>query len=188
MAETIGTIISSATKAMIDLLNSEAGFAEGDIVMQSPAEAITSAKVSLFLYQIQENEFIRNRDREEVGLDGLRRPPLPLDLYYLITPLVSEPVTALGHLETIMRVFYDNAVLEPPLLPPTLVDAGNETIRLTNYMLSLEDKNRLWGMFPNKAYNLSVTYLLSPVRVPSSSITTVTRVIEKTTKVYQTGT
>ena len=60
MAEQIGTIISSAGKTMIDLLKSQAGFADGDIVMKSPADAATSAKVALFLFQVQQNSYLTN--------------------------------------------------------------------------------------------------------------------------------
>lgn len=187
MAETIGTIISSAGQTIIDLLIAEVGFADGDIVMKSPATADSSAKVSMYLFQLQTNPLLRNRPPQEAGVDGLRPAPLPLDLYYLITPLSDEPVTALGHLESIMRVFEDHAVLQPPLLPPTMVAAGNKEIRLTPHNLSLEDTNRLWAMFPNKQHSLSATYLLSPVQLPSARVDLVTRVVEKTTKYYHTG-
>jgi hypothetical protein len=186
MAE-IGTIISSAGNTIIELLNNEAGFVDGDIVMKSPAEAGASAMVSMFLFQVHENPHLKNREPQEVGVDGLRPAPLSLDLYYLITPLSTEPVTAIGHLESIMRVFYDNSILAPPLLPPTMVDAGNDLIRLTPHVLSMEDTNRLWSMFPNKPYYLSVTYLLSPVQVPSARDIPITRVVEKTIRYYDTG-
>lgn len=187
MADPIGTIISSAGKTIIDLLRTEAGFVDGDIVMKSPVDASTSAKVAMFLFQIEVNPSLRNSEPADVGVDGLRPPPLPLDLLYLFTPLSPDPDTALGHLESIMRVFHDRAVLAPPLLPPTLVDAGNDAIRITPSSLSLEDTNRLWGMFPNKAYSLSMTYLVSPVRVPSARVTPITRVVEKVTRVYRSG-
>lgn len=184
MAETLGTIISSTGQAVIDLLKAEVGFVDGDIVMKSPAEAESTAKVSMYLFQLQTNPHLLNRPLEEVGLDGLRPAPLPLDLYYLITSLSTEPVTALGHLEAIMQVFGDHSVLTPPLLPPTVVAAGNEEIRLTPHNLSLEDTNRLWAMFPNKQHALSATYLMTPVRIPSARVDAVTRVVEKTTRYY----
>ena len=187
MPETLGTIISSAGQAIIDLLMAEVGFADGDIVMKTPADADTTAKVSMYLFQLQTNPHLLNNPQEEVGLDGLRPAPLPLDLYYLITPLSTEPVTALGHLESIMRVFKDNSVLTPPLLPQTMVDAGNESILLTPHNLSLEDINRLWAMFPNKQHFLYATYLLTPVQIPSTNLLPVTRVVDKTTKYYRLG-
>jgi hypothetical protein len=187
MAEQIGTIISAAGKTMIELLKGQAGFADGDIVMKSPVDAGASAKVALFLFQIQQNAFLRNAEQQEVGLDGLRPPPLPLDLFYLVTPLSQDPDTATGHLESVMRVFYDHPVLQPPLLPPVMVDAGNEAVRITPHSLSLEDTNRLWAMFPNKPFSLSVTYLVSPVQVPSARVMPVTRVTERVTRIHPTG-
>ncbi|WP_366144105.1 hypothetical protein [Candidatus Accumulibacter sp. ACC012] len=38
-------------------------------------------------------------------------------------------------------------------------------------------------MFPNKAFSLSVTYVVSPVQVPSSRIAPISRVVEKTIRV-----
>jgi hypothetical protein len=187
MAEQIGTIISSAGKTMIELLKSQAGFADGDIVMKSPVDAGTSAKVALFLFQVHENPYLRNAEQQEVGTDALRPPPLPLDLFYLVTPLSQDPDTALGHLESVMRVFYDHPVLQPPLLPPSMVAAGNEAVRITPHVLSLEDTNRLWAMFPSKPFSLSVTYLVSPVQVPSARVVPVTRVREKVTRFVRTG-
>ncbi len=188
MAESIGTIISLTGQSIINLLKAEVGFAEGDVVLKSPVDAGASAKVSMFLFQLHENEYLRNKAKEDVDSTGLRPPPLALDLYFLITPLSVDPTTALGHLESIMRVFYDNAVLQAPLLPAGVVDAGNEQIRLTPHRLSLEDTNRLWGMFPDKSYALSVTYVVSPVNVPSGRVFPITRVVEKTTHIHQMGT
>lgn len=187
MADPIGTIISSTGRTIIELLKAEAGFVDGDIVMKSPVDAGSSAKVAMFLFQIEVNAALRNSEPEEVGLGALRPPPLPLDLRYLFTPLSQDPDTALGHLESIMRVFHDRAVLAPPLLPQGLVDAGNDAVRITPSALSLEDTNRLWAMFPNKPYSLSMIYLLSPVRVPSARITPVTRVVEKVTRMHRLG-
>lgn len=187
MAEQIGTIISSAGKTMIELLKAQAGFADGDIVLKSPVDAGASAKVALFLFQVQESPYLRNVEQQEVGLGALRPPPLALDLLYLVTPMSQDPDTALGHLESVMRVFYDHPVLQPPLLPPTMVDAGNEAVRIVPHSLSLEDTNRLWAMFPNKAFSLSVTYLVSPVQVPSARVVPITRVAEKVTRFYRSG-
>lgn len=187
MAEQIGTIISSTGRAMIELLKGQAGFADGDIVMKSPVDAASTAKVALFLFQVQENSYLRNTEPQEAGADAQRPAPLPLDLHYLVTPLSQDPDTALGHLESVMRVFYDHAVMTAPLLPPSMVEAGNEAVRITPHALSLEDTNRLWAMFPNKPFSLSVTYLVSPVLVQSSRVLPFKRVAERVTRIHRTG-
>jgi hypothetical protein len=183
MPEPTGTIILSLGKALVDLLKAQAGFAEGDILLRSPIEADQAGKISLFLYQVQENPHRRNREPEPIGDNGLRPPPLALDLFYLVTPLAQQAETALGHLEAVMLAFYDQPVLKPPLLGATLVDAGNEAVQILSHPLSLEDTNRLWGIFPNKPYRLSVAYLVTPVQVPSSRVIPVTRVVERVARV-----
>jgi hypothetical protein len=187
MAEEIGTTLSSAGRAMIELLKGEAGFSDGDIVMKSPVDAGATAKLALFLYQVQPNACLRNAEPQAAGPDALRAPPLPLDLHYLVTPLSQDPDTALGHLESVMRVFHDHPVMQAPRLPPDMVAAGNEAVRITPQVLSLEDTNRLWAMLPNKAFCLSASYLVSPVLVQSSRVLPVKRVAEKVTRIHRTG-
>ncbi len=187
MPDPIGTILPSAGRAIIELLKAEGGFIDGDIVMKSVVDAATSAKVSMFLFQVAVNASMRNAEPEDVGVNGLRPPPLPLDLVYLLTPLSRDTDTALGHLETVMRVFHDHPVMKAPLLPATVVDAGNEVLRITPHTLTLEDTNRLWAMFPNKGYSLSVSYLVSPLHVPSARVLPITRVSEKVTRVFRSG-
>jgi len=187
MPELAGTIISSLGKALVELLKAKAGFVEGDIVLKSPIEADPTGKISLFLYQVQENPHLRNREAGTIRENELRPSPLTLDLFYLVTPLVQEPETALGHLEAVMLAFYDQPVLKPPLLSTTLAEAGNEAVRVLPHSLSLEDTNRLWGIFPNKPYRLSVAYLATPLQIPSSRIIPITRVVEKVTRVSRIG-
>lgn len=187
MPEQAGTIIASLGKSLVELLKLKAGFSEGDIVLKSPIEADQTGKISLFLYQVQENPQLRNREAAAIGESELRPPPLTLDLSYLVTPLALEPETALGHLEALMLAFYDQPVLKPPLLVTTLVEAGNEAVRIISHPLSLEDMNRLWGTFANKPYRLSVAYLLTPVQVPSARTIPVTRIVEKVTRVSRLG-
>ena len=187
MPEPTGTIIASLGNALVEQLKAQAGFAEGDIVLKSPIEADQAGKISLFLYQVQENSQLRNREPATIHNNGLRPPPLALDLFYLVTPLVPQSETALGHLEAVMLAFYDQPVLKPPLLGTTLVEAGNEAVRIISHPLSLEDTNRLWGIFPNKPYRLSVAYLVTPVQVPSARIIPVTPVVERVARISRLG-
>ncbi len=105
MPEPTGMIIASLGKALMELLKTRAGFAEGDVVLKSPVEADQAGKISLFLYQVQENPHLCNREAEPVLDNGLRPPPLSLDLFYLVTPLAQQTETALGHLEAVMLAF-----------------------------------------------------------------------------------
>ena len=184
MPDPVGTMISSMSTVIVERLKTEGGFVDGDIELKSPATATSAAKVSMFLFRVDISAAARNNPVEVLDPLALRQPPLPLELTYLFTPLSTDASTALGHLETIMRVMYDHAVIKPPLLPTPLVDAGNEVIRITPYPMSLEDTNRLWSMFPNKPYAMSMCYLISTLRIPSTQEQPVKRVDEKITHVF----
>lgn len=176
-------VLATVGKSLVELLKAQAGFAEGDISLKSPYDAGQAGKIALFLYQVQEHAHLRNEPPEPVGETALRPPPLPLDLFYLVTPLAQEPETALRHLEAVMLAFHDHGLLRPPLLQASLVDAGNEVLHIVQQPLSLEDLNRLWGIFPGKPYRLSVAYQVTPVYVPSARTIPVKRVTERVTRV-----
>jgi len=190
VAETTA-VISSVGQGLIHLLMARAGFAAGEVTLRSPADSGQTGKISLFLYQVQESPHLRNSPPEIVGENGMKPPPLTLDLTYLATPLVAEPETALGHLEAVMRAFYDHPVLNSPPLPVGLFEAlaetGNEAVRITPRALSLEEASQIWGMFQGKSYQLSVAYWVSPVKIPSVRTVPFTRVVETVARFSRIG-
>lgn len=153
------------------------------ILFDSPAEISeqTSEKVSIFLYQIVENTHFKNSERElsAGNLNRLAHPPLTLDLYYLITPYGPSKERELLLTERLMLLLYDHPVLRPPLLQGSLTASGNNEIRVFSHNLSFEEINKLWERFPNKPYKLSLAYLLTPVRIPSTRADDIDRVREK---------
>jgi hypothetical protein len=42
------------------------------------------------------------------------------------------------------------------------------TLRLTLNPISMEDMSRIWGAFPDTAYEISVAYLVTPVAIEST--------------------
>ncbi len=141
---------------------------ENSIVLDSPAdiEPNSNTRLSIFLYQIVENSFIKNIGPEYV-LDEMHHPPLLVDLHYLFTPYAKNRETELIILEKLMQIFYDNPVLKKEQLKESLKGTGNDEIRIIPGNVSFEDINKLWERFPNKAFKLSVSGILTPVRIPS---------------------
>lgn len=164
---------------------------ENSVLFVSPAEmeAAATPKLSVFLYQITENTHFRNAGMEAYGAVAMKQkmqyPPLALDLFYLFTPYAQNRETELIIMEKLMRTFYDNAVLRGDMLQGGLQQSGNSELKTVPNTLSLEDLNKLWGIFPNKAFKLSAAYMITPVRIPSSRETTVTRVVEKELDIYK---
>jgi hypothetical protein len=158
---------------------------EQNIIFNSPAdidyptEGTPPTKLSIFLYQIVQNSFLRNSEWEPVGLDKRQNPPLALDLYYLFTPYASDKTTEFVLLEKIMTCFYDNAVLKGSILKGSLPNSGNDEIRIVPHSFSFDEINKLWERFPNKPFKLSLAYLISPVRIPSYKSESITRVTER---------
>jgi len=65
---------------------------ENEITLNSPADIELSPNqsgLSLFLYTIQENPHMKNRQVVQIDPDTSQYPPLGLDLYYLLTPYSS---------------------------------------------------------------------------------------------------
>ncbi len=164
---------------------------ENSIVLDSPAdiESNTNTRLSLFLYHIAENAFLRNEEPEYIGRDRMRYPPLMVDLYYLFTPYAKNRETELIILEKLKQIFHDNPVLKNDLLKDSLRRAGNEEIRMVPNGISFEELNKLWERFPNKAFKLSVSYILTPVCIPSEKpLSEIKRVMEKEIEIYEMGT
>jgi len=155
---------------------------ENAIVLDSPVdiEANSNTRLSIFLYQVVENSFMKNVEPEYVGRDRMQYPPLLVDLYYLFTPYAKNRETELIIIEKLLQVFHDNAVLKNELLKESLKESGNDEIRIVPNNVSFEEINKLWERFPNKAFKLSVSCILTPIRIPSEKpLAVIKRVIQK---------
>jgi hypothetical protein len=142
--------------------------------------------LNLFLYQVLPNAAWSNREipgRTKPGERGY--PPLALNLHYLITAYVASD--SLSHQDIIdhallgraMGVLNDHPVL---LRGDVLALAGGndlrevigsseladqiDTVKFSLLPLSLEDINKLWGVF-NSRYRLSVAYEASVALIES---------------------
>jgi hypothetical protein len=64
-------------------------------------------------------------------------------------------------LGTIMLALHLDPVLQ--VNPASGQDDGQQIVRVTPEPYSIEELNRIWGMFPDDDYRTSVVYLASPV-------------------------
>jgi hypothetical protein len=132
------------------------------IVLINPAENPNQLRrISLWLYQVQENEFLRNKPKSREPNDDarVRYPPLPLNLFYLLTPSTNDVVGDQLVLGRAMQLFHDNAILrlENPDEP-----AEAEELRITMCQRDLRELAEVWEAL-QQPYRLSVCY---EVRVP----------------------
>ena len=132
------------------------------IVLINPAENPSQLRrISLWLYQVQENEFLRNKPKSREPNDDarVRYPPLPLNLFYLLTPSTNDVVGDQLVLGRAMQLFHDNAILrlENPDEP-----GEAEELRITMCQRDLRELAEVWEAL-QQPYRLSVCY---EVRVP----------------------
>src|SRR5215470_13745433 len=118
---------------------------EDRISLESPADLQNNnaVRLSVYLYRLVEDPFMKNRFPGE-GTGGKRRKtPLTLDLYYLMTPLVGTPREQQIVLGKAMQVLYDRAILVGANPAGTLAVSGEE-IRMILNPVSLEETTRVW--------------------------------------------
>jgi hypothetical protein len=152
---------------------------EGRIIFSSPAdtETTTEPRLGLYLYQILEATHLRN-DPPEPGDPAAGRREQALELYYLVTPYAQQIEDGHRLLGRVMRTFLDAPVLLGAVLQGSLADVARE-LRVLLHPLNVEEINKLWGVFPNRAYRLSVAYLVTPVRLYGASGSAAGRVVAR---------
>jgi hypothetical protein len=164
----------------IELIPSMKGFFQSPqaIAFISPREAREndSLKLSLWLYQVTENEFLKNQPPARLNNSNPLqevKPPLALNLYYLMTPNKSNAEKELEILGFVMRVLYDN----PTVYINAPQDGVFEELRLILCRLNLEELTRIWEAL-QEPYRLSVCYKVTVVRVDSAAVSQKARVVE----------
>ncbi|HTB15636.1 MAG TPA: DUF4255 domain-containing protein [Bryobacteraceae bacterium] len=132
---------------------------EDRISLESPAdlESNNSVRLSMYLYRILENPYLKNQYPVQGTGGKLRKAPLTLDLYYLMTPLVGTPREQQIVLGKAMRTLYDRPILESQDLEGSLAESGEQISMILN-PVSLEELTRVWQAL-EIPYRLSVCYI-----------------------------
>lgn len=167
-------IISELGNAIVSLLFAELNAdpqisglidSEDRISLESPAdlENNNSVRLSMYLYRILENPYTKNRFPMDGRGGAQRKPPLTLDLYYLLTPLIGTPREQQIVLGKAMQTLYDRAILEAQDFSNA---AGDGAVHLVLNPVSLEELTRVWQAL-EIPYRLSVCYIARVAMVDS---------------------
>lgn len=143
--------------------------------LKDPTEAAQSDAVSVWLYQVQPDEFSRNApppilaEATVTGGTVSRRirsavPPFGVNLYYLITPLTGNIDSDQEVLGRILLNIHESPVLR--IVEPDLGE--DEQIRISLPADPLEERLHLWDSLKSKPYRLSFICLLRTARLFSS--------------------
>lgn len=137
-----------------------------------------AAAISIFLYQVTHNPHWGNDDLPTRRNDGTmaQRPQVALDLYYLLTFFGVEnrqhPELLLGrvagalHAEPILtRERIENVLVSDAHLAQSDLASAPELVRFVPVGLNLEELSKLWSVFFQTHYRLSVAYKGSVVLI-----------------------
>jgi hypothetical protein len=142
----------------------------------------SAPEVSLYLYQVTANAAFRNTDLPARGPEGqlAQRPRAALDLHYLLSfagdetrlepqRLLGGAIRTLHSAPVLCRQFIRDTIANPAfsfLAASNLADEA-ELVKFTPLPLSLEELAKLWSVFFQIPYTLSVAYQGTVVLIDS---------------------
>lgn len=176
--------IAIITAALRDILQDAALAAVpgADVVLKRPATVNTDgqdkAAINVFLYQVSPDPMMSNIDLPTRNRQGslTRRPQIALNLDYLLSfhgsELLMEPQRLLGSVLTALHAYpvialesIRKAINNQDYLVREALFDQVEPVRLSPINLNLEELAKLWSVFFQVPYTLSVIYRVSPVFV-----------------------
>jgi hypothetical protein len=147
------------------------------ISLESPAEHVQNkdaALLSIYLYQIKEDPYLKNRNSVEGPGGLLQRAPMALDLFYLITPMLAAARDRQIVLGKIMQVLYDRPTLEGTDLVGSLANSG-DILRAVLDAVPMNEIALIWQAL-DIPYMLCVPYVVRVALMNSTNQTVEARV------------
>lgn len=153
-------------------------------------------RVNLYLYQVSLNGAYRNIDLPMRDSSGnlSQRPKVGLDLHYLFTfsgdegtlipqRLLGSVVRVLHAQPVLTRQTIGSTVIANPFLGGSNLADAIELVKFSPVALSLEELSKLWAVFFQTPYNLSIVYqgtmvLIESEQKPQASLPVLKRFIE----------
>ncbi|MFC4808129.1 DUF4255 domain-containing protein [Paenibacillus sp. GCM10023250] len=139
------------------------------IVLHSPAEIVASnIRLTLFLYNILENPYMRYQDGILPTTSAYKLPPLVLDLHYMLTAYSSAAILTDRTIEEhqllgrAMSVLHNHASLGGDVLQESLADSEQE-LRVTLNPVTVPELSDIWTAFSDNNLRPSVCYVVSPL-------------------------
>ncbi|WP_435158779.1 DUF4255 domain-containing protein [Haladaptatus sp. DFWS20] len=143
--------------------------------LASPADASDlSLRLTFYLYQVEENEYMKNGEHRQIDPTLYERPPLALDLYFLLT---AHPATGNdGDDDTETHVILGRAM---QILQNTTVVTSSDNDEEAYVSLYPQSVDQIANLFPEKGFWPSVPYLVTPVIIEPTEQKTVIPVVER---------
>ncbi len=139
--------------------------------------------INLYLYNVAHNVSFRNDDLPTRRSDSqlVQRPRVALDLHYLITFYGDEPslepqrvlgsaIRTLHARPVLTRNIVQDAIASNAFLAGSNLADAVELVKLTPTALSLEEMSKLWSVFFQIPYTLSVAYQAMVVFIEADDV------------------
>ncbi|MFV2002822.1 MAG: DUF4255 domain-containing protein, partial [Paracoccaceae bacterium] len=168
-------------------------------VRPDQVDALEGPGVNFFLYQVTPNPAHRNDDLPSRRSNGnvVRRPQAALDLHYILTfygsDISLEPQRVMG---SVVRTLHAQPVLSRNaienitgsstfnyLADSDLADQV-EKVKITPTSLNLEELSKLWSVFFQTAYRLSMAYVVNLVLIEADTETPQPTLPVRTRNIY----
>jgi Pvc16 N-terminal domain len=176
--------IATVTKALAQILDTavKSAVASSGAVTQRPPSGSKTACVDVFLYQVTPNAAMRNCDLPTRNAQGqvISRPTSALDLHYLFSfygdDSKFEPQRMLG--AAVSSLLAEPGLTRDRILAVSKDDNGDnmnesnlanalEQVKFTEQPLTLDELSRIWSIFYQVPYVLSVAYKATVVTIES---------------------
>ncbi|MBW6435160.1 DUF4255 domain-containing protein [Actinoplanes hulinensis] len=178
----IATVTQALAMQIERNLPPEIDFAVNVQTRRPHSEPPTEPSITVFCYQVTANAALRNADQPVRASDGtlLSRAAAALDLHYLISAYGEEnELVGQRLIGSIVRTMYENPVLpadviteaaQRPYLDGSDLAAAIQRVRLTPTAMDVDETSKLWGMFHQTPYVLSVVYQAALVLVDGREV------------------
>jgi Pvc16 N-terminal domain len=171
----VATVTAALQQVLMTPVANAVAHAQVGFSRPDPADSATPW-VNVYLYQVTPNAAYRNADLPTRRSSGslAKRPQAALDLHYIFTfhgddknlepqRLLGAVVTTLHAQPFLSTANINSAAVEYGFLAGSGLDAQVEGVKFTPAALSLEEFSKLWSVFFQVEYNLSVVYHASVV-------------------------
>ncbi len=184
--------IATVTAALSDLMqdvvvNAIPGISGDAVTTQQPsaiaAGGTSTAHINIYLYQVTPNPHLGNNDLPTRRADGtlVERPQVALNLHYLLSfygngtdlepeRLLGKALSALHAQPYLSRTQLRSAIKKKELLKGSDLAEQVELVKFTPLGLNLEEFAKLWSVFFQTTYTLSVAYAASVVLISGEEI------------------
>ena len=178
----IATVTATLRQILDDAVRKDVTGASATAVRpNAPSGQLPNPGVNVYLYQVTPNAAWRNADVPTRNPDGglMQRPRAAIDLHYLLSFYGDEselgPQRVLG---SVIRILHEQPVLprqtirdaiNGTVLASSNLDEEVELVKFTPLPLSLEELAKLWSVFFQTTYVLSVAFQGTVVLIDGKS-------------------